>query len=87
MNQAIVVELQKVAGVLRSQMVDVITHVLAVHQDLPAQLVMISLGELLIQFSVSHVGKERTLHLLTSLQDAVQECIVEADAASTSEIA
>jgi hypothetical protein len=47
---------------------------------------MISLGELLIQFSVQHVGKERTLHLLTSLQDAVQEfhdSIVEAEAAST----
>jgi hypothetical protein len=32
---------------------------------------MMGVGELLIQFSISQVGKAQTLHLLTSLQEAV----------------
>ncbi len=64
-------ELQHVAGLLRSQCLDTITSFACNHPDIPAQAVMISLGELLIQFSVSQVGKAHTLHLLTSLQEAV----------------
>lgn len=64
-------ELQQVAGMLRSQCLDTITKFVCKHPDIPAHAVMISLGELLIQFSVSQVGKVHTLHLLTSLQEAV----------------
>ncbi|MES2832470.1 MAG: hypothetical protein V4695_10805 [Pseudomonadota bacterium] len=64
-------ELRRVSEVLRLQCVDTVTKFVYKHPDLPAQAVMISLGELLIQFSVSQVGKADTLNLLAALQETV----------------
>ncbi|MBC3832423.1 hypothetical protein H8K33_13030 [Undibacterium amnicola] len=50
---------------------DAVTKFAHQNPNVPAQAVMIGVGELLIQFSVSHTGCEKTIHLLNSLRDAV----------------
>lgn len=64
-------ELRESVGILRSNCLHTITDFVDNHPNIPAQAVMIGLGELLIQFSVSQVGKAHTLHLLAALRDAV----------------
>jgi hypothetical protein len=64
-------EWQENAGELRGQMIDVIEAFSRDNPNVPAQIVMAALGELLIQFSVSQTGPANTMHLLEHLRDAV----------------
>ncbi|MES2040083.1 MAG: hypothetical protein V4495_19885 [Pseudomonadota bacterium] len=64
-------ELQLGAIMVRKQCLDTVTQFALNNPSIPAQAVAIGLGELLIQFSVSQLGEAYTLHLLSSLQEAV----------------
>ncbi len=64
---------QKKTGELRGHMIDVMEEFGRSNQDIPAQIVMAALGELLVQFSVSQAGTANTLHLLEHLREAVEK--------------
>ena len=71
MSQAIA--WQKKAEELRGLMIDVMEKFSRSNPDVPAQIVMAALGELLIQFSVSQAGPENTMRLLDHLKEAVEK--------------
>lgn len=64
-------ELKAASNDIRLICLDAVTTFASQNPDVPAQAVMIGVGELLVQFSMSHVGSRSTIHLLSSLQDIV----------------
>ena len=64
-------ELRVASNKIRLICLDAVTTFAQQNPDIPAQAVMIGVGEFLVQFSVSHVGSGSTIHLLSSLQDIV----------------
>ena len=64
-------EWQEKARELRIQMIDAMEAFSSDNPDIPAQIVMAALGELLIQFSVAQTGQANTMHLLEHLREAV----------------
>ncbi len=61
------------ANELRNQMIDVMERFGNENPGIPAQVLMAGLGELLIQFSVGHVGPGMTAKFLDDLKEAVQK--------------
>ncbi|MFJ3318969.1 hypothetical protein ACIPLR_26835 [Herbaspirillum huttiense] len=57
---------------LRIQLIETLEKFSKQHPDIPAQVVMASMGELLIHFSITQVGQAHTLHLISHLTDAVK---------------
>ena len=57
----------------RNQMIDVMEHFGNENPGIPAQVLMAALGELLIQFSVDHVGPNITSKFLDDLKEAVRK--------------
>lgn len=66
-------EWQMKAGELREKMIAVMEEYSRTNPNIPAQVVMAALGELLIQFSVSQAGKANTMRLLSHLGEAVNK--------------
>lgn len=64
-------ELKAASNDVKLICLDAVTKFAHQNPHVPAQAVMIGVGELLVQFSVSHVGSDHTVHLLNSLRDAV----------------
>lgn len=60
------------AAELRNQMINVMDHFINENPDIPVQVLMAGLGELLIQFSVGQVGSGMTIKFLDDLKEAVQ---------------
>lgn len=58
---------------LRIQLIDVMEHFGEKNLDIPAQVLMAALGELLIQFSVDHFGPNITSEFLDDLKEAVRK--------------
>lgn len=57
---------------LRNQLIDVMERFGSENPGIPAQVLMAGLGELLIQFSVGHVGPGMTSKFLDDLKEAVR---------------
>lgn len=65
-------ELRRHAHALRDELSGVLIAFASRNADLPAQVLMAGIGELLVQFSVSQVGPGLTHRFLLDLQDAVR---------------
>jgi len=63
---------QQKATEFRGQLIDVLEKFLEKNPDIPAQVLMGSIGELLIKFSMSQAGKAHTLRLISYLAEAVE---------------
>ncbi|WP_325918554.1 hypothetical protein [Pseudomonas frederiksbergensis] len=57
---------------LQNQMVDVMERFANENPDIPAQILMAGLGQLVVQFSVSQVGPDMTIRFLDDLREAVR---------------
>lgn len=57
---------------LQNQMVDVMKRFANENPGIPAQILMAGLGQLVVQFSVSHVGPDMTIRFLDDLREAVR---------------
>jgi hypothetical protein len=70
MNQ--VEQWQKETATLVSQLIDTLADFGESNPDIPAQVMMGALGELLVNFSVTQAGTENTIRLLVHLKEAVE---------------
>lgn len=65
-------EMRDKVSKLRSELIDVMERFGMENPEIPAQVLMAGLGELLIQFSVGQVGPGMTSNFLDDLKEAVQ---------------
>lgn len=70
---ASVEDLKDKVNQLTDQLADVMIKFGETNPDIPAQILMGGLGQLLIQFSVSQAGEAHTLLLLEHLKEAVHK--------------
>lgn len=64
-------DLRQLVSKLQADLADVLLKYGERHPDIPAQVLMAGLGELLINFSISQAGSQVTLCLLDRLKEAV----------------